>query len=387
MKSTLWRILHNYWGDHQPLAYERLVPKQTHSRFVNEHDIRNPITLAVLLKRYDQPFPSLDWKMAPDGHMNMDSTTIQFGYDSHNHIKIFLEANMDKEYRKSERNVKVTAPRKSPISPFGVKLLTAMSAAGDILPLVCIFTAPALDCPFRWFEVNDFCPRSGIGYVVVVPNTQGKNMLLVYDWYFNTVLLPHIEAKADQLKRRGRGYPEGDPRREIEERFLVTLDGELIQLASINNKRLLQLLKERHIGVVKLMATCTARFQPSDVALCYKLLKFAMRRMSKSYQSLDSLFVQPGVLHSLAAIRAKLMEDKSTSAWRRDFISHVEFAVKAIATAMHQAFTPSNIIKAFRTIGWWPLNQDKILARSLGASPATLALAKAKLPLLLEQSK
>lgn len=377
-KMTMWRIKNNYWGDNEKLVLKRVVDRQSWTRYLNEHDIRNAITLAVLLKRYDQPYQDMpDWRIAPEAHINIDTTSIQFGYSNSDKQKIYITPDMEKKFRSKGWNLKFLDEEKKP-SAFGMRLLTAITAGGQALPPVAIFKVQQLDSTdVRVWAVKDF-GRSGVGYVVAVSSFHTDAMKKVYDWYFDSVLLKYIGDKTADLKDR---YPADDLRSKLAERFLVTLDGEMVQLNSILDPVLLKEFAARNIGVVKLMAGCSASFQPSDVALCYKLLKRYIR--TKKFEQ----FTQPGVQRSLDAIKLSLRRDPSSSKWRNAFIHQVYRGVIAIASCIHNAFSPHHIMKGFSDIGYYPLDERKLLSRTKGIASARVEHALRVLPLLCEQSK
>lgn len=339
-------------GKGKKLVKTRQVQETTRSRFKNTHDVRNSLALLVVLHQAVHPRPELpDYCISSSLIYNLDTTSIQF--DQWNKSKtLYIDAEYEKEIRQNKINPKFLRDLdKEPTrGPFQFKLMTAIRASGSTGPIVGIMKVK--DLPpgeLLIHEIADFgTNQDQVGWVFGVASFEAVELKKVYAYYFKHIFIPHVKEAIENEKKEPR-YDLDHEYHELEEHILLTLDGDQVQLESVQQADILQELIDLKVRVIKLPAATSERNQANDVALCYLLLKAALGKFMKS------AYVSEKTLRSLDRIVKEMMNDPETAPYRSLHLHHLRRAVIAIQPLLQMCFTTAHIRRAFDTTGQWPL--------------------------------
>jgi len=352
------------------------VQNENHNRWLQERDWRNVLSFACLYGAILGQ-PTSKPLLSTASVFNMDVTAVVI--DKYDDKQVtFIPYITSQELRAEHHNPKAAVqPEDHRGPPWLFKLVTCFSARGDLLPLLGLITVKDLpaDTPLeaRRFDIPGFgvTPQT-TGYIIVVASTHAEHQVEALDWYFQHVLLSHIDKLIT-------GSSVVDSAAGIQ--FLVTLDGEACQLKSVLSAAILEQLRTRKIAVMKLMANTSGILQPCDQALCYKLLKRLV------HNGLHHTTQNPEFSALIDKIAGMLKGQPETSAWRAETIRKIRRGLEVVGPAISIAFSATYITEIFAKLGWYPFNLELLLARIKELTPRVREACIAAFPSLLEVAR
>jgi hypothetical protein len=364
---TAQRVLYSkkYFDDHVPLAHEVKAQTENDRRHEAERDGRDSCSLAYRLHQYGN-------HAREECILNEDSTTLQYE-GSREKPYVMVSHETYEKNKKQHIHLKVL-PEEGHAKGFDAKLMTVSSAAGTCLSFVIVLQNKGMEAgTYKSFPLQGFAPDGkAMGYAVVVPSTKGVAMNKVFEWYFETVVLRHIDTTVTESTT---GAGDEQPN------FLFTFDGETPQLQSLD-ANLLKKFEARNVTVMKLPASFSAIGQPSDVVASYMMLKLLIKQ-HKNYGVLS-----PYLKRSFEALQDLLASDPDAASWRDTFLQQLEICLDSIAPNLAVAFAYPIIMKTYQKMAWSPAgNPQPILRRTKDVSEDTVQDMLKAWPILLDLCK
>lgn len=163
-----------------------------------------------------------------------------------------------------------------------------------------------------------------------------------FTWYIKDYFIPTV-AKVRNIY----GYSR-------ENRALLTLDGEDIQLAPYKNPEIQKMLSDSNIEVAKSPASTTAATQPCDVGNCFKAAKTSLKRINDC--QISHLTESIDAVTNLVQKHCQLVQKLE-----KDVVRSIVYGLMRIKYACSSAYKPSTIEHSFAKSGAYPFDIVKVL--------------------------